>query len=127
MTIESVPARPRPVVATVDPALVRRLTADVIGSESTRCHTPFTGERLADLPAATVEEVAVARDRARAAQAAWAARSPRERAAVLLRFHDLLLNRQDEVLDLVQLETGKSRLHAHEEVQSVALAARHYG
>ncbi|MCE7078744.1 succinic semialdehyde dehydrogenase [Streptomyces sp. ST2-7A] len=126
MTTESVPARPRPTAA-VDPALVRRLTADVIGGDTTSCHAPFTGERLADLPAATVEEVGVARDRARAAQSAWAARPPRERAAVLLRFHDLLLDRQDEVLDLVQLETGKSRLHAHEEVQSVALVARHYG
>ncbi|EST29510.1 hypothetical protein N566_21930, partial [Streptomycetaceae bacterium MP113-05] len=58
---------------------------------------------------------------------AWAARSVRERAAVLLRFHDLLLERQDEVLDLVQSETGKVRLHAHEEVLAVAVAARHYG
>jgi succinate-semialdehyde dehydrogenase/glutarate-semialdehyde dehydrogenase len=46
---------------------------------------------------------------------------------VLLRFHDLVLERQAEVLDLIQLETGKARLHAHEEVQAVAVAARHYG
>jgi succinate-semialdehyde dehydrogenase/glutarate-semialdehyde dehydrogenase len=51
----------------------------------------------------------------------------RRRAAVLLRFHDLVLERQAEVLDLIQLETGKARLHAHEEVQAVAVAARHYG
>ena len=50
-----------------------------------------------------------------------------QRAAVLLRFHDLVLDRQAEVLDLIQLETGKARLHAHEEVQAVAVAARHYG
>ena len=31
------------------------------------------------------------------------------------------------MLDLIQLETGKARLHAHEEVQAVAVAARHYG
>lgn len=31
------------------------------------------------------------------------------------------------MLDLIQLETGKTRLHAHEEVQAVAVAARHYG
>lgn len=46
---------------------------------------------------------------------------------MLLRFHDLVLARQAEVLDLIQVETGKARLHAHEEVQAVALAARHYG
>ncbi|MBK3647616.1 hypothetical protein JHN46_44290, partial [Streptomyces sp. MBT33] len=33
----------------------------------------------------------------------------RQRAAVLLRFHDLVLERQAEVLDLIQLETGKAR------------------
>ena len=38
-----------------------------------------------------------------------------------------MLERQAEVLDLIQLETGKARLHAHEEVQAVAVAARHYG
>ncbi len=46
---------------------------------------------------------------------------------MLLRFHDLVLERQAEVLDLIQLETGKARLHAHEEVLAVAVAARHYG
>ena len=46
--------------------------------------------------------------------------------AVLLRLHDLVLDRQDEVLDLVQLETGKARRHAFEEVVDVALNARHY-
>src|SRR5690606_26438518 len=64
---------------------------------------------------------------ARTAQAAWALTPVRQRAAVLLRFHDLVLERQAEVLDLIQLETGKARLHAHEEVQAVAVAARHYG
>ncbi|MEY2271925.1 succinic semialdehyde dehydrogenase, partial [Streptomyces sp. BF23-19] len=58
---------------------------------------------------------------------AWAALPVRRRAAVLLRFHDLVLARQAEILDLIQLETGKARLHAHEEVQAVAVSARHYG
>ena len=31
------------------------------------------------------------------------------------------------MLDLIQVETGKARLHAHEEVQVVAWSARHYG
>jgi succinate-semialdehyde dehydrogenase/glutarate-semialdehyde dehydrogenase len=107
--------------------LADRLTRGVPGSGRTACHSPLTGERLAELPEATPEEVAAAFAGARAAQPAWAARPVRHRAAVLLRFHDLLLRRQDEVLDLVQLETGKARLHAHEEVQAVAMAARHYG
>ncbi|MEE4541784.1 succinic semialdehyde dehydrogenase [Streptomyces sp. V4-01] len=111
----------------VTPDLVARLTRGVIGSGATAGHTPLTGERLAVLPEATPEDVAEAFGRARPAQAAWAALPARQRARVLLRFHDLVLSRQAEVLDLIQVETGKARLHAHEEVQVVAMAARHYG
>ncbi|MEU9252804.1 succinic semialdehyde dehydrogenase [Streptomyces sp. NPDC048270] len=121
------PAGARTAADVVTPDLVVRLTRGVIGSGRTANHTPFTGERLAELPEATAEDVAEAFARARAAQPAWAAVPVRKRAAVLLRFHDLVLARQAEVLDLIQLETGKARLHAHEEVQAVAVAARHYG
>ncbi len=111
----------------VTPELIAQLTRDVVGSGRTANHTPFTGDELADLPESTPEDVALAYERARAAQGAWARTPLRQRAAVLLRFHDLVLERQAEVLDLIQLETGKARLHAHEEVQAVAVAARHYG
>ncbi|MGW2641354.1 succinic semialdehyde dehydrogenase [Streptomyces sp. NPDC001348] len=111
----------------VTPELVAQLTKGVVGSGKTESHTPFTGDKLADLPESTPEDVAEAFDRARAAQTVWAQTPVRQRAAVLLRFHDLVLERQAEVLDLIQLETGKARLHAHEEVQAVAVAARHYG
>ncbi|MGK5695263.1 succinic semialdehyde dehydrogenase [Streptomyces sp. URMC 128] len=111
----------------VTPELVAQLTKGVSGSGRTANHTPFTGEKLADLPESTPEDVARAFELARAAQAVWAQTPVRQRAAVLLRFHDLVLERQAEVLDLIQLETGKARLHAHEEIQAVAVAARHYG
>ncbi len=111
----------------VTPELVAQLTKGVTGSGRTANHMPFTGEKLADLPESTPEDVHQAFEQARAAQSVWAQVPVRQRAAVLLRFHDLLLERQAEVLDLVQLETGKARLHAHEEVQAVAVAARHYG
>ncbi|MCK1818766.1 succinic semialdehyde dehydrogenase [Streptomyces sp. XM83C] len=121
------PAGARTAADVVTPDLVARLTKDVVGSGRTANHTPFTGEKLADLPESTPEDVARAFEAARAAQAVWAQVPVRERAAVLLRFHDLVLERQAEILDLIQLETGKARLHAHEEVQAVAIAARHYG
>ncbi|MET7616488.1 succinic semialdehyde dehydrogenase [Streptomyces sp. NPDC005408] len=121
------PAGARTAADVVTPEVVAQLTRGVIGSGRTANHTPFTGEKLADLPESTPEDVAEAFERARAAQPAWAAIPARARAAVLLRFHDLVLERQAEVLDLIQLETGKARLHAHEEVQAVAVAARHYG
>ena len=111
----------------VTPELVAQLTKGVVGSGRTANHTPFTGEKLADLPESTPEDVEKAFQAARAAQPVWERTPVRDRAAALLRFHDLLLERQAEVLDLIQLETGKARLHAHEEVQAVAVAARHYG
>ncbi|MEV0261678.1 succinic semialdehyde dehydrogenase [Streptomyces sp. NPDC050617] len=131
----SIPAGGNPVAApgartaadVVTPDLVARLTRGVIGSGTTANHTPFTGEKLADLPEATPDDVAEAFARAREAQRGWAATPVQRRAAILLRFHDLVLRRQSEVLDLIQLETGKTRLHAHEEVQGVAVASRHYG
>ncbi|MCX5531801.1 succinic semialdehyde dehydrogenase [Streptomyces sp. NBC_00006] len=125
--VAAAPEGARTAVDVVTPDLIARLTKDVVGSGRTANHTPFTGEKLADLPESTPEDVATAFERARAAQEVWAKTPVRKRAAVLLRFHDLVLARQAEVLDLIQLETGKARLHAHEEVQAVAVAARHYG
>ncbi|MEV7233344.1 succinic semialdehyde dehydrogenase [Streptomyces sp. NPDC051020] len=125
--VAAAPAGARTAADVVTPEVVAQLTRGAVGSGRTANHTPFTGEKLADLPESTPEDVAEAFSRARAAQPAWAATPVRARAAVLLRFHDLVLQRQAEVLDLIQLETGKARLHAHEEVQAVAIVARHYG
>ncbi|MFJ3900547.1 succinic semialdehyde dehydrogenase [Streptomyces sp. NPDC090025] len=125
--VAAAPAGARTAADVVTPDLVARLTRGLVGSGRTANHTPFTGAKLADLPESTPDDVAEAFRRAHAAQGAWAATPVRARGAVMLRFHDLILDRQAEILDLIQLETGKARLHAHEEVQSVAVAARHYG
>jgi succinate-semialdehyde dehydrogenase/glutarate-semialdehyde dehydrogenase len=125
--VAAAPSGARAVREVVTPELVARLTRGVTGTGRTFNHSPFTGERLAELPESSLEEVRTAFEEARVAQKAWAAVPVRRRAAVLLRFHDLVLRRQAEILDLIQAETGKTRLHAHEELQAVAMAARHYG
>ena len=89
--------------------------------------TPFTGERLGALPRATAVHVVAAAARGRAAQGDWGSRPVAERCAVLLRFHDLLLARQEQALDLIQLESGKARRHALEEILDTVLVARYYG
>lgn len=89
-------------------------------------HAPWTGELLGELPRCTEDDVHAAVTHARAAQHAWAARPFAERAAIVLRFHDLLLSRRDPILDLVQRETGKARMHALEELLDAAIVARHY-
>ncbi len=87
---------------------------------------PFTGAELAGIPAGNECDAEAAVTAARAAQPGWAALSFGERGRIFLRFHDLLLDRQDEVLDLIQLETGKARRHAFEEILDTAVVARYY-
>ncbi|WP_439382165.1 succinic semialdehyde dehydrogenase [Amycolatopsis lexingtonensis] len=86
----------------------------------------MTGGVLGRVPHCSPDDVAAASRRARSVQKAWAGRSVEQRAAVLMRFHDLVLARQEEVLDLIQLENGKARRHAFEEILDVCLAARYY-
>lgn len=86
----------------------------------------MTGEVLGTVPHGTATDVVAAAARARQVQKSWAARPIKERARVLMRFHDLVLAHQDEVLDLIQLENGKARRHAFEEIMDVAISARYY-
>lgn len=127
------PDRPLPRTARdftpLDEALVARLRRYTLASPSAEefeVRAPATGDVLARLPISTPHDVRVAVDRARVAQTAWAAQPVRKRARVLLRFYDELLDHRDELLDLVQLETGKARMHAFEEIFDVAQAARYY-
>ena len=48
------------------------------------------------------------------------------RARIFLRFHDLVLEQQAQLLDLIQLESGKARVHGFEEVADTAIVSRHY-
>lgn len=100
-------------------------TAEGAHEHITVC-APYTGEALARLPACGAVDVERAVMLARAAQPHWAAYGFAQRAAILLRFHDRLLKRQQEVLDLIQLESGKARAHAFEEVLDTAVVSRYY-
>jgi succinate-semialdehyde dehydrogenase/glutarate-semialdehyde dehydrogenase len=113
----------------VDAPLLERLAdrVTVVGPRARQTVImPFTGEPLGTVPACTPEDVRAAAGLARAAQQAWARRPVRERVAVLLRFHDRLLDRQEEILDIIQLEGGKARRHGVEEVFDAAMIARYY-
>lgn len=87
---------------------------------------PFSDRVLARIPRGAASDVTNAAGRARDAQPGWAALPPSARAKILLRFHERLLDRREQVLDLIQLESGKARWHAVEEVMYVAVATRHY-
>lgn len=87
---------------------------------------PATGQVVDTVDAVDSRHVPAAAQRARAAQVAWAAAPWRERARVLARFHDLVLERHVEVLDTIQSETGKARRDALAELVTVAGTARYY-
>jgi acyl-CoA reductase-like NAD-dependent aldehyde dehydrogenase len=77
-----------------------------------KSYAPATGELLSELRITTPAEVAATVARAKRAQAAWAVLTVEERAERLLRFRDALLERADEMVDLIALETGKPRQEA---------------
>jgi len=106
-----------------DPSLVARVAAS---GPTMPVRSPFDGRVLAQLPTSSLADVAAAAQRARQVQVHWARRRVEERAAVLLEFHDRLLDDVDRFSDLIQTEGGKSRLSAAEEVLHVALTARYY-
>lgn len=114
----------------MEPTLLGKLTSQMALGEGAReeieVRAPFSGAVLGSVPAARVADVELAVTRARAAQAAWAARSFSDRGGIFLRFHDLLFQRQNQVLDLIQLETGKARRNAFEEVLDTAIVSRYY-
>src|SRR3954453_22918711 len=94
--------------------------------EMNEVEQPFTGRPLGWVPKSTPEDVEAAFERARAAQREWKQTGFAERRRIFLRFHDLVMDRQDELLDLLQIEGGKARRHAYEEALDVAIVARYY-
>jgi succinate-semialdehyde dehydrogenase/glutarate-semialdehyde dehydrogenase len=87
---------------------------------------PFTGDVFAAAPDATPADVERAVADARDAQSRWADRDLDARTSVFERFHDLVLDRREELMDVMQLETGKSRGDAYVEVMDIAMTARYY-
>jgi len=121
------------------PAEIRskRITAAQIAALSERVQTagerermevdqPFTGGPLGSVPKCTEEDVKLAIERAREVQKRWREVRYEERKAVLMRYHDLVLERQEELLDLIQLEAGKARRHAFEEILDQSVVSRYY-
>ena len=86
----------------------------------------YTGEVITKLPQSTADDVAKAFEQSRAAQIGWAALPLAKRLAVMKRFHALLLDNYEPVVDLMQAETGKARRMSFEEVCDVWMTTSHY-
>src|SRR5699024_7477582 len=86
-------------------ALVSRVSESASPGELTPA-APFTGAPTATLPQAADPDVRTIFAQARDKQPEWAATSVSERQRILRRLHDIVLDRQQEALDLVQVEAG---------------------
>jgi succinate-semialdehyde dehydrogenase/glutarate-semialdehyde dehydrogenase len=89
--------------------------------------SPISPKESVSIPQATTQDLDAAATRVRAAQQAWAKKPVWQRAQFAKRLHSLVLKRQDEILDVIQWETGKSRRSAFDEVADVAMTALYYG
>jgi succinate-semialdehyde dehydrogenase / glutarate-semialdehyde dehydrogenase len=124
---------PSPTAATGQPAATLQLPIAGLlagqrgGAGAVVTASPLTGQKLADMPQASVEDVDHIFLTAARAQKHWAATDPMRRVEPFLRFADAILDRQAEILDVLQSETGKVRTHAFEEVLDAAGISRYYG
>lgn len=87
---------------------------------------PLSGSTLHEIESMSAEGVAQRFEIARKAQREWAKVAPTQRCKLAFKLHDILLAKQDEVMDLLQKETGKSRSHAFEEIAGALGSIRYY-
>src|SRR3954452_12580760 len=89
-------------------------------SETFAVENPATGETLAHLPRMGAEETKRALERANAALPAWRARLAKDRARILRRWADAMLDHESELAELLTLEQGKPIAESRAEVHYAA-------
>ena len=89
-----------------------------------KSYAPATGEEIGEAPIRSATEVRDAVQRARVAQEAWALLPIEERCERILRFRDAIVDRAEEIVELLVRECGKPRAEAltHEVMTTVDLA-----
>ena len=112
----------------LEPAKTARWISRVFpGTATPQEHfSPLDGSLIAAITQSTSTDVERAFTLAREAAKAWVTTPLSRRNAIMMAFHDLVLDHQVDLLDAVQWETGKSRSSAFDEVADVALTARYY-
>ncbi|HEY7559439.1 MAG TPA: succinic semialdehyde dehydrogenase [Candidatus Binatia bacterium] len=82
-------------------------------ADTIEVRNPATLKTITTLPVASRAEVAQAVARGRKAQAVWQASSFADRAKLLYRLRDLLLDEQEKLADVLTAETGRPRVEAY--------------
>jgi succinate-semialdehyde dehydrogenase/glutarate-semialdehyde dehydrogenase len=93
-------------------AVVEQVESSGAGRRKLRLASPATLAPVGEIEVQTAEDVRAAVERARKAAPAWAALSYEERGRYLERAVRVILERQDELVDVLVAETGKPRLEA---------------
>src|SRR5213594_65154 len=101
------------------PRAAKRRTFDVIN--------PATEKALAAYPILTARQVRTKVEAAREAFRSWSRLDPKERAAYLLRFAEVLRKHKDAYAETMTLEMGKVIREAIAEVEKCAWAAEYFG
>jgi len=101
-------------------------TAETTDDLSIPVHAPAFSEEIAAIPDLSEDEVDRTIEATREAATEWREVPVSDRAEVFAAFADLVSANREELLDLVQLETGKSRTHALEETIDVPQSAEYY-
>lgn len=83
-------------------------------------HNPATGDKLGEVPSMGATETQAAIDAAEAALPAWRAKTAKERAVILRRWFDLMMQHQDDLGRLMTLEQGKPLAEAKGEIAYAA-------
>src|SRR5438876_8736450 len=113
-------------VALKDPRLFREACyidgAWIISSASatTNVDNPATGEILGTVPKLGAKETRAAIEAAHRAFPAWSKRTGKERAAILRRWFELMMENQDDLARLMTLEQGKPLTESRGEVAYAA-------
>jgi succinate-semialdehyde dehydrogenase/glutarate-semialdehyde dehydrogenase len=96
-----------------DPSLLRQQSyidgawVDAANGETIPVHNPATGELLGTVPHLGATETRRAIEAARDAWPAWRGKTAHERAAILRKWHDLMLQHADDLATIMTLEQGK--------------------
>ncbi|MGK5077467.1 NADP-dependent succinate-semialdehyde dehydrogenase [Janthinobacterium sp. HLX7-2] len=106
-----------------DPTLLRHQAylngawVDADGGQTLNVTNPATGEHIGTVPLMGAAETRRAIEAANAAWPAWRKKTAKERAAVLRRWHDLILENADDLALIMTTEQGKPLAEAKGEVQ----------
>ncbi|WP_185267132.1 NADP-dependent succinate-semialdehyde dehydrogenase [Halopseudomonas xiamenensis] len=88
--------------------------------QRTEIFNPATGERLGSVPDMGVEDTGRAIDAAHAAQPAWRRRTAKERAVILRRWYELIMQHQEDLARIMTAEQGKPLAEARGEIAYAA-------